>query len=127
MSDQIQINGLDDLISQLGNLTLSEQVKKEAIQGAADIYGNALINNVQEVVTPTKGKKTHLWEDVSYQKDQYPDGSVDVGFNKYGYYYRFVNNGTKYHPGKHFMEHTYDQVSDKMEQAIVDRVMKGDK
>lgn len=122
MANQTDITGLDDLFKNLDQLNISEETRKQAIADAADIYGNALIAN-----TPVskKSKKNHLRDDVTYKPDQYPDKSVDVGFNKYGYYYRFVNNGTKNIHGKHFIEHTYDQVSGKMQQAMADRIRKG--
>ncbi|GGL55886.1 HK97-gp10 family putative phage morphogenesis protein [Sporolactobacillus putidus] len=122
-NNNIQIDGLDELFSQLDKINISDTVRKEAIGEAADIYGNILISN-----TPVsdKDKKNHLRDDVTYKKNQYPDGSVDVGFSKYGWYYRFVNNGTKSMPGKHFMEHSLDEAQPKMQEAIINRIMEGD-
>lgn len=118
-------SNLNDIINKLG---ISEEAKKKAIDAAADVYGKALIQNTRDaVVTPSKNKKTHVWEDVSYKKDQYPDHSVDVGFNKYGYYYRFINNGTKYIHGKHFVEHTYDSVNDEMQKVMRDSLLGSEK
>lgn len=128
MADDFNINGLDELFSQLDKLTIPDEVKKEAIDAAADVYGEVLIQNTRDaVVTPSPNKKTHVWEDVSYKKDQYPDGSVDVGFSKYGYYYRFINNGTKSMKGggKHFVEHSYDQTQEKMKEIMAETIQKG--
>lgn len=120
------VTGLDGLLAQLGKVVISETVRKEAIQAAANAYGEALIQNTRDaVITPSANKKTHVWEDVSYQKDQYPDGSVDIGFNKYGYYYRFINNGTKTITGKHFVEHTYDQTKEQMQEVMAEKLQEG--
>ncbi len=126
MADNFKVDGLDSLLQQLSKLDIPDEVKKKAIQSAADTYGKTLIQNTRDAVkTPSPNKKTHVWEDVSYKKSQYPDGSVDVGFNKYGYYYRFINSGTKTITGKHFIEHSYDQAQDKMKQAMADELRKG--
>lgn len=126
MADNFKIDGLDELLNQIGKIAIPDEVKKEAIDAAADIYATNLIQNTRDaVVTPSPNKKTHVWEDISYKKDEYPDHSVDVGFNKYGYYYRFINNGTKTIAGKHFVEHTYDQSSEDMKNAMADKIKKG--
>lgn len=124
--DNSNVTGLEELIGQLARISIPESTRKEAIIAAAETYSAALIQNTREAIkTPSPNKKTHLWEDVSYKKGQYPDGSVDVGFNKYGYYYRYINNGTKNIKGEHFVEHTYDQMRDKMQVVMVNKLQSG--
>ncbi|MDD9149334.1 HK97 gp10 family phage protein [Sporolactobacillus sp. CQH2019] len=119
----VSIDGEQKLSELVDKLGISEEIKRKAIDAAADVYGNRLIANTP--MSPDS-KKNHLRDDVTFKKDQYPDGSVDVGFNKYGWYYRFVNNGTKYIHGKHFMEHSYDQAKDEMQKVMEDTLRNGD-
>ncbi|MCO7126637.1 HK97 gp10 family phage protein [Sporolactobacillus shoreicorticis] len=117
----VEITGLDDIVNNLDQLIISEVAKQNAINAAANVYAEAL----EQVKFKHDGEKgTHLKDHVTFKKDQYDDHSTDVGYDKKGFYYRFVNNGTKYQPGQHFMEHVFDQQQEAMKQAMFDELKK---
>lgn len=119
-NDDVNISGLDDLFKKLDKLTLTKEQKVKAVDKAADTYVEHLIPKIPVDEAKTKGK--HLKDLITYKSGQYADGSTDVGFTKDGYYYRFLNNGTKdmkKHPnGLHFMEHAFDEAKSEMQQDI---------
>jgi HK97 gp10 family phage protein len=122
----VEITGMETFMKQLGNLTISPETAKRAVNAAADIY----VERLQPNIPVSDGNGHHVRDELTYKPGQYADGSTDVGFTKKGYYGRFLNNGTaKMHDkvppgGLHFMEHTYDEAKEAMQQAMFDEVRK---
>lgn len=123
-----ELTGLDEMLAQLDDLIPTQEQKIGAVSKAADIYIDHMIPMIPQDEAKKKGK--HLRSMVTYKPGQYADGSTDVGFSKQGYYYRFLNDGTKnmkkYPGGLHFMEHAEDEAKEAMQQAMRDSILKGD-
>lgn len=119
----VEVTGLDDILNNLDKLIISETAKKNAINAAANVYAEAL-ENVTFKHPESNKKGNYLKDHVTFQADQYDDHSVDVGYDKKGFYYRFVDQGTKFQPGQHFMQHTFDQQQDAMGEAMFNELRK---
>jgi HK97 gp10 family phage protein len=118
MADKVDVTGLDGIMAQLNSLNLSKEDKVKAVNAGAEAYIKHLVPKIPVDKDRKKGK--HLNQDVTFKPGQYADGSTDVGFNKKGYYYRFLNNGTKTIKAQHFMEHAAEEAKNDINKAIAD-------
>lgn len=86
-----EISGVDKLIEQLTNLSFTRNEKAQATKAGAEVVAHALHENTPVDLENEDGK--HLKDMVTFENNQYKDGSTNVGFTKEGYYGRFVNDG----------------------------------
>lgn len=99
-------------VSKAAQLPISDQEK--ITKAGADVYAKKLVEVTKEKHPNTKGsggKYGHLSEDISGKKgdiDGDHNGSSTVGFGNKAFVARFLNDGTKYIRGDHFVDNARD-------------------
>lgn len=90
-----EIDGLEDLLKDFEKLNLTRSEKAEIVEAGAKRVKIALeettpIDNNRE---PSKANAAHLKTEITFEPNEFSDGSTNVGFTVLGYYNRFVNEG----------------------------------
>ncbi len=90
-----EIEGLEGLLEDFEKLNLTRSEKAEIVEAGAKRVKAALeettpIDNNRE---PSKKSRPHLKSEITFQPNEFSDGSTNVGFSKAGYYNRFLNEG----------------------------------
>ena len=95
-----EISGEDKLLETLLGMKLTRSEKASATKVGAEIVARSLKENTPINLENESGK--HLKDMVTFENNQYKDGSTNVGFTKEGYYGRFVNDGHATVEGRHY-------------------------
>ena len=103
-------------VSKAAELSISDQEK--ITKAGADVYAKELAETTKEKHPNTKGdggKYGHLSEDINSKTgdvDGDHNGSSTVGFGNKAFIARFLNDGTKYIRGDHFVDNARDDAKD---------------
>lgn len=134
----VEIEGIEEFYNLLDGLVPTREESAEIAAAGALVFSEGLKKNTpyrQEVASK------HLRDDITFKKNQYANGSTDVGFitsdrGGKSYIARLLNDGfmnvvhgqvNKYVPGTHFIEQTIAEYGDLVisEQIKVYKKMKG--
>ena len=103
-------------VSKAAQLSISDQEK--ITKAGADVYAKELAETTKEKHPNTKGdggKYGHLSEDIRSAAgdiDGDHNGSSTVGFHNKAHIARFLNDGTKYIRGDHFVDNAREDAKD---------------
>lgn len=115
-----QLNAFEQMAEKRVNLT-NEQ-KSRINQAGAKVYENVLKEATRKHISTRKRPShgVHLVDDIKTDDknaDGIKDGSWVVGFGKKDYIARFLNDGTIYIKGDHFVDHAIEQARKQVQQA----------
>lgn len=134
------VTGFNDVFGSVKKLSVTREQKAEVVNVGAEVLSEELISVTKDTVegngkhlnnelgilmdfkAQSKGRyeypNVRLWDGVTFKKNQYFDGSTDVGFDK-----RLVtvahwfNNGTYQQPATFFMNRAFQSGQDAVRKA----------
>ncbi|MGL4335238.1 MAG: HK97-gp10 family putative phage morphogenesis protein [Lactococcus garvieae] len=112
-------NGFQDMADYTSRLARVDPVKitKESLQEAAEYFVARLLPAIPRSLRNKKHMKDHVKIEVDEDK-------VTVYFEGTSYYWRFVENGTSKIRASHFVEGTWQQQKENIEDIMTQKLIK---
>lgn len=112
-------NGFEEMAAYTSRLTKvnPEKVSKESILEAANFFLEKLI----PVIPKSLRNKKHMRDHVKIEVE---DDKVIIYFDETSYYWRFAENGTSKIQAVHFVESTWQQNKEMIENIMTQKLLK---
>ena len=112
-------NGFQDMLDYTTRLTRvdPETICLDSLIDAADYFAKKLLPNIPRSLMTKKHMRDHL-------KVKVNDDKVTIYFEGTAFYWRFVENGTSKIRAEHFVEGTWQQNKEAIENIMTQKILK---
>lgn len=111
-------NGFEDALKQINTLlNVNQQVTLNVLEEAAKYFVDKLRKNIPR----SKLKKEHMQNAL---KVVVLNDKVQVVFEDWVFYWRFVDRGTKKMRGRHFVRNTLDAESNRISEILTSKIIR---
>lgn len=119
---KVKFEGLEELIDKIGELRVSEDIEKKALETAGDYF----VEKVKDVTPVSKAAGGGKLRD-SIERSEYKEGKVSVGSygKEAGFRAHFIEYGTSKMPAQPYMRPTFEREVENLERIIAEEVKKG--